>query len=223
MTRDRGRRTPPARRRGAPAAGAAGFGRRLLDAYLYGNQVVVTLLAFLVALVVGAMLIAVVRRADAKVVRLLHRLARATPSAMPGRRSPPATRRCSAASIFNTDSLYSNGGVAGPRPDLGHPGQCGAADPRRPGGRPSRSAPGCSTSASRASWSWARSRRATSASRGRCRRDPPGRRAARRHRRRRDLGRHRRFPEGPHRRARGDHDDHAQLRRAVPAGLPARA
>ena len=34
--------------------------------------------------------------------------------------------------IFNTDSLYSNGGVPVLRPDLGDPGQRGAADPRRP-------------------------------------------------------------------------------------------
>ena len=42
----------------------------------------------------------------------------------------------------------------------------------------------------------------------------------RRHRRRRAVGRDRRLPQGAHRRPRGDHHDHAQLRRVQPAGLP---
>ncbi|CAA9340475.1 MAG: ABC transporter, permease protein 1 (cluster 11, riboflavin/purine nucleoside/unknown), partial [uncultured Nocardioidaceae bacterium] len=51
----------------------------------------------------------------------------------------------------------------------------------------------------------------------------PARRGGRRDGRGSLLGRHRRLPQGPDRRARGHHHDHAQLRRALPAGLPARA
>ena len=47
----------------------------------------------------------------------------------------------------------------------------------------------------------------------------PADRHRRRHHRRRDLGRHRRLAEGPHRRARGDRDDHDELHRRRPAGL----
>ena len=43
VTLDKGRRAEPARhRRGRCRSSRRGLGRRLLDAYLYGNQVVVT-------------------------------------------------------------------------------------------------------------------------------------------------------------------------------------
>ena len=56
------------------------------------------------------------------------------------------------------------------RPDLEHPAQRHAADPRRPRRRRWRSAPACSTSAARARCSWARSSPATSAFAWSCRR-----------------------------------------------------
>ena len=108
------------------------------------------------------------------------------------------------------------------RPAVRDADQRDAADPRRPLGRRSPSGPGCSTSARRARSSWARSvagyvgfawhlpvvlhlivARSSAASS-----------AAR-------LGRHRRLAQGADRRARGHHDDHAQLRRALPPRLPA--
>lgn len=88
-----------------------GIGRRLLDGYLYGNQVVVTILAFLCALVVGAILIAI---ADAPTRKSLGYFTDA-----PGDTFSNAWHAISAGysalfrgSIFNTNSLYSNGGVA---------------------------------------------------------------------------------------------------------------
>jgi general nucleoside transport system permease protein len=87
-----------------------GFGRRVLDAYLYGNQVVVTVLAFVVALFVGAILIAV---ADAPTRKSFGYF-----TDSPGDTFSNAWKAISAGyaalfrgSIFNTDSLYSNGGV----------------------------------------------------------------------------------------------------------------
>src|SRR5690242_19891735 len=87
-----------------------GFGRRLLDAHLYGNQVVVTILAFVVALFVGAILIAV---ADAPTRKSFGYF-----TDSPGDTFSNAWKAISAGyaalfrgSIFNTDSLYSNGGV----------------------------------------------------------------------------------------------------------------
>ncbi|GAB2482779.1 ABC transporter permease [Jatrophihabitans fulvus] len=86
------------------------LGRRLLDAYLYGNQVVVTILAFLVALVFGALLIAV---ADAPT-----REAAGYFFQEPGDTFSRAWDAISAGysalfrgAIFDPDSLYSNGGV----------------------------------------------------------------------------------------------------------------
>jgi simple sugar transport system permease protein len=86
------------------------FGKRLLDYYLYGNQVVVTLLAFIVALVVGAFLIAV---SDAPTRKSLGYF-----SSVPGDTFRNAWTAISGAytalfrgSIFNPASLYSNGGV----------------------------------------------------------------------------------------------------------------
>ena len=84
------------------------------------------------------------------------------------------------------------------------------------------SAPACSTSAARARSSWARSSPGSSASPGTC---PPVL-----HllvaliagiARWRALGRPRRPAQGQDRRARGDHDDHAQLHRALLPGVPA--
>ena len=49
----------------------------------------------------------------------------------------------------------------------------------------------------------------------------PAARRGRRVRRRRGVGRHRRLPQGPHRRQRGHRHDHAQLGGAVPDRLPA--
>ncbi len=86
------------------------FGKRLLDYYLYGNQVVVTILAFIVALVVGAFLIAV---SDAPTRKSLGYF-----SSVPGDTFRNAWTAISGAytalfrgSIFNPASLYSNGGV----------------------------------------------------------------------------------------------------------------
>jgi ABC-type uncharacterized transport system permease subunit len=87
-----------------------GFGRRLLNAYLYGNQVVVTLLAFVVALVVGALLIAI---SDAPTRKSFGYI-----TDSPGDTFSNAWKAISSGyaalfrgAIFNTNSLYSNGGV----------------------------------------------------------------------------------------------------------------
>ncbi len=87
-----------------------GIGRRLLDSYLYGRTWVVTLLAFICALVFGAILIAV---SDAPT-----RHASTYFFQHPGDTFSDAWSAISAAysalfrgSIFNTNSLYSNGGV----------------------------------------------------------------------------------------------------------------
>lgn len=92
--------------------------RRFLDGYLYGNQFVVTILAFLCALVFGAILIAL---ADAPTRQALGYF-----SSAPGDTFSRAWHAISAGysalfrgSVFNTDSLYSNGGtpVFGPISD----------------------------------------------------------------------------------------------------------
>ena len=107
------------------------------------------------------------------------------------------------------------------RADLRHPVQRDAADPRRPVGR------------ARVPGRPVQHRRPGAAHRGAICAGyvgfawhlpvgpAPAGRDGRRARRRRDLGRHRRVAQGAHRRARGHHDDHAQLHRALPARLPA--
>lgn len=87
-----------------------GLGRRLLDAYLYGQTWVVTLLAFICALVFGAILIAL---ADAPTRRASHYFFEHpmdTISAAWGAISAAYSALFRGA-IFNTNSLYSNGGV----------------------------------------------------------------------------------------------------------------
>lgn len=84
--------------------------RRALDAYLYGNQFVVTVLSLVCALVFGAVLIAVADQAtrDSLGYFLQHptdTLSRAWHAISAGY---SALFR---GSIFNTDSLYSDGGV----------------------------------------------------------------------------------------------------------------
>jgi general nucleoside transport system permease protein len=86
------------------------LGRRLLDAYLYGQTWVVTLLAFICALVFGAILIAL---ADAPTRKASHYFFQ-----HPSDTLSAAWSAISAAysalfrgAIFNTNSLYSNGGV----------------------------------------------------------------------------------------------------------------
>jgi ABC-type uncharacterized transport system permease subunit len=88
-----------------------GIWRRLADAYLYGNQVVVTVLSFICALVVGAVLIAI---ADDATRRSLGYF-----TDVPGDTFRNAWHAISAGytalfrgAIFNPVSLYSNGGVA---------------------------------------------------------------------------------------------------------------
>ena len=92
--------------------------RRAADAYLYGNPFVVTVLAFLVALVFGALLIAI---ADAPTRTSLGYFFQS-----PGDTFSNGWKAISAGysalfrgSIFNTNSLYSNGGtpVLGPISD----------------------------------------------------------------------------------------------------------
>jgi ABC-type uncharacterized transport system permease subunit len=85
--------------------------RRALDGYLYGNQFVVTLLSFICAVIFGALLIAL---ADEPTRTSLGYFFQA-----PGDTFSNAWHAISAGysalfrgSIFNTDSLYSNGGVA---------------------------------------------------------------------------------------------------------------
>jgi simple sugar transport system permease protein len=87
-----------------------GFWRRALDGYLYGNQFVVTVLSFVCALVVGAILIAIT---DAPTRQALGYFFSA-----PGDTFTRSWHAISAGyralfrgSIFDTNSLYSNGGV----------------------------------------------------------------------------------------------------------------
>jgi simple sugar transport system permease protein len=93
--------TPPRR---------SGFGRRLRDAYLYGNQWVVTFLAFICALVFGAILIAV---SDAPTRQAIGYFT-SEPSDTFSRAWDAISAGYTAlfrGAIFNTNSLYSNGGV----------------------------------------------------------------------------------------------------------------
>ena len=87
-----------------------GWGRRLLNAYLYGNTAVVTALAFVCALVFGAILIAIADDATRASLGYFFQHPSDTFSnawsAISGGYS--ALFR---GAIFNTDSLYSNGGV----------------------------------------------------------------------------------------------------------------
>jgi general nucleoside transport system permease protein len=87
-----------------------GFWRRALDGYLYGNQFVVTLLSFVCALVVGAILIAITDAGTRQALGYFF--------SSPGDTFTRAWHAISAGyralfrgSIFDTDSLYSNGGV----------------------------------------------------------------------------------------------------------------
>ena len=93
-----------------PPSGPQPWWRRAINAYLYGNQYVVTFLAFVVALVFGALLIAV---ADAPTRKSLGYF-----FSVPGDTFSNGWKAISAAysalfrgAIFNTNSLYSNGGV----------------------------------------------------------------------------------------------------------------
>ena len=106
----------------APPAGKARCRRRAVDAYLYGNQIVVTLLALVVALVFGAVLIAITDAAHPLVARATSSSTRDTFSRA-GTRSPPATRRCSAGR--SSTPTRSTPTAASPVfwPALGHAGQ----------------------------------------------------------------------------------------------------
>ena len=189
----------------------AGLARRLLNAYLYGQTWVVTLLAFVCALIFGAFLIAI---SDAPTRTASHYFFQ-----HPGDTFSTAWNSISAGysalfrgAIFNSNSLYSNGGIPvfGPISDtlvnaapliLGGlavgvrvPGR--AVQHRRPGpadhGRDLRGL-----------------RRLRLASAGR---HPRARGVGRRRPRRRCLGRDRRLSEGQDRNARSHHDDHVELR-----------
>ncbi len=93
-----------------PSGEHRSLGRRMLDGYLYGNQFVVTMLAFLCALVFGAFLIAA---ADEPTRKSLGYFTDA-----PGDTFRNAWDAISAGysalfrgAVLNTNSLYSNGGV----------------------------------------------------------------------------------------------------------------
>jgi simple sugar transport system permease protein len=93
-----------------PGATRPPWWRRALDAYLYGNQAVVTILAFVVALVIGALLIAVADQGTRTSLGYFFQ--------DPGDTFSNAWRAISdgyaalfRGSILNTDSLYSDGGV----------------------------------------------------------------------------------------------------------------
>ncbi len=87
-----------------------GRARRLLNAYLYGNDVVVTILAFLVALVVGAVLIAVADAPTRKSLGFFFQHPSDTFSNAWAAISSGYSALFRGA-VFNTNSLYSNGGV----------------------------------------------------------------------------------------------------------------
>ena len=153
------------------------------------------------------------RRADADVARLLLPAPDGHVQRTPGARSRRPTRRCSAARSSTPNSLYSNGGVPIFRPISdtlvnAAPlilGGLAVAVAFRAGlfniGVQGQLIMGA-IAAGYVGFAWHLPIG-----------HPPARRAARRHPRRRDLGRHRRLAQGADRRARGDHDDHAQLRR----------
>lgn len=98
--------TPAPQRPGA----RGGRGQRFVDAIRYGNSVVLTVLAFICALVVGAILIVI---ADAPTRKAMGYF-----TAVPGDTFSRGWQAISSGyialfkgSIFNPDSLYSNGGV----------------------------------------------------------------------------------------------------------------
>ncbi len=99
----------------APPAGKGPLWRRAVDAYLYGNQIVVTLLSLVVALIFGAVLIAITDEPTRSSLAYFFQhptdtLSRAWDAISAGY---SALFR---GSIFNTDSFYSNGGVPVFRP-----------------------------------------------------------------------------------------------------------
>ena len=133
-----------------------------------------------------------------------------------------ATRRCSRVRS-STRSTPSSGTLHGDHvAALGDPGHRDAADPRRTVGRarvPGRAVQHRWPGPDHHGRDLRRIRRLRLAPADR---HPPDRRVDRRHARRRALGRPGGLAQGANRRARGHHHDHAQLRRAVPAGVPAR-
>jgi ABC-type uncharacterized transport system permease subunit len=87
-----------------------GFGRRLLNSYLYGQTWVVTLLAFVCALVFGAILIAVADQATRKSAQYFFQHPTDTLSHAWNAISAGYSALFRGA-VFNTNSLYSNGGI----------------------------------------------------------------------------------------------------------------
>jgi simple sugar transport system permease protein len=101
---------PPAELLEEPPAGPPPWWRRALDAYLYGNQFVVTALSFLVALIFGALLIALADEPTRNSLSYFFQHPTDTFS--------HAWNAISAGysalfrgSVFDTNSLYSNGGT----------------------------------------------------------------------------------------------------------------
>jgi simple sugar transport system permease protein len=93
-----------------PPKAPPGVGRRLVDAIRYGNSVVLTILAFVCALVVGAILIVIADPPTRKAMGYF--------TSAPGDTFSRGWHAISAGytalfkgSIFDPDSLYSNGGV----------------------------------------------------------------------------------------------------------------
>jgi simple sugar transport system permease protein len=84
--------------------------RRLLDSYIYGETWVVTLLAFVCALVFGAILIALADTATRNASHFFFQHPSDTFSAAWGAISAAYSALFRGA-VFNTNSLYSNGGV----------------------------------------------------------------------------------------------------------------
>ncbi|HEY7008286.1 MAG TPA: hypothetical protein VH395_05070, partial [Jatrophihabitantaceae bacterium] len=86
------------------------FARRMLDSYLYGQTWVVTLLAFVCALIFGAILIAISDQATRKSAGYFFQ----HPSDTLNNAWTAISAGYSAlfrGAVFNTNSLYSNGGV----------------------------------------------------------------------------------------------------------------
>jgi general nucleoside transport system permease protein len=94
-----------------PPTGRRSLGRRILDGYLYGNTAVVTILAFLCALVFGAVLIAVADEATRKSLGYFFQHPTDTLSDA-WRAISDGYSALFRGAVFNTDSLYSNGGIA---------------------------------------------------------------------------------------------------------------
>lgn len=87
-----------------------GIGRRLLHAYLYGNSFVVTVLAFICALIFGAILIAIAD--DATRASFGYFFQHPTDTFRHAWHAISAGYSALfRGAIFNTDSLYSNGGI----------------------------------------------------------------------------------------------------------------